>query len=64
MTPLPTKVEFKFGHESAVSIKANGRSGTVTGMMQDRDKTNWMLVEYADNAGALHEQWMRESGLS
>lgn len=64
MTPKATTVEFKFGLESAVSIRANDRSGTVTGMMQDRDGVNWMLVEYADNAGALHEQWMRESGLS
>jgi hypothetical protein len=64
MTAKATSVEFKFDIESGVSIVPNGRSGTVIALCQDRDKTKWIQVQYADNVGVVHQQYFRESELS
>lgn len=62
MTPI--SVTFKHTVETQITIAANGLTGTVIGMMQDRDSVKWALVEYVDNSGTIHTEWIRETHLN
>lgn len=57
-------VEFAFAIEEKVTIPANGFEGTVVGLWEDRDRNQWIYIEYVLSTGAVVTDWFRPAALA
>jgi hypothetical protein len=56
---IKMEAQFDFDIEEKVDLRPTVSRGKVIGLMLDRDKIKWYLVQYCDTTGAVHEDYFR-----